>query len=560
MEGLTAQSCDSSWNKLSSSIGNTNECSFKTLQLNKFGVYCDTRGEAYSALSPPELKVRNPIICFSQVLLCENRFRLLKLNFTLLQIAMSKILATNHDYLLCPVSAEARIAKNNSTSSLSSSSKPRFDVQLMLDKVPLQLTDSQYRNTLRTYRSFRRLQRHCRLRHYRPFVPIRDNVPEWWAYAFRAVLTLKGYKRRRQLKTMEEVLQRARDNVAYVKAYEQHLMGDSIISLEARQVKDRVEQELHFDEIIELREIVMVRMERGDGQSMPSSASTAQLRKETSSSALVPYTDSNSSQTQHQSGVQQTQSRYGIMSWLFPSWSGAPATSADVSALSSDMQLVPAQSAEGINNSMSFPQLASPSENPLLSPTGRQSETDFDEAIMGDVKAFGRDALLARFNFKLDKGTVSLLRKSLPFLEFDFTGVQVDAVVKPRSGSHKFQMTLSTVSLKDCRTKQMIVTPHQNVSTGNVKIPASMSSSLAPRPNSATHSKDTTSSGGESLFSLTYEKKPHKKAAHKIVMTTRPLDLILSPEFYEDLVKFFQVRDVDGKNIDRQSVLQHFSI
>lgn len=58
LEGLTVQSCDSSWNPLSSSVGNASECSFKTLQLSKFGVYCDTRGDPYSTFGPDELKVR----------------------------------------------------------------------------------------------------------------------------------------------------------------------------------------------------------------------------------------------------------------------------------------------------------------------------------------------------------------------------------------------------------------------------------------------------------------------------------------------------------------------
>jgi len=286
LEGLTAQSCDSSWNALSSSTGSTSECSFKTLQLNKFGVYCDTRGEPYSNLGPADLKIH-----------------------------MSKMLVINHEYLLCPVSAEARIAKNNSTTSLSSSSKPRFDVHLVLDKVPLQLTDSQYRNTLRTYKSFMRLQRHCRLRHYRPFGSVKDNVADWWLYGIRAVLTLKGYKRRRQLKTVEEVLQRARDNVGYVRAYEEHLTGE-LISSEARQLKDRVESELHYDEIIELREIVMLQMEK---RGYVGGAATTPLKETTSANEHVPLVTS--SQTT-ETNVQQ--SRYGIMSWLFPSWSVQP--------------------------------------------------------------------------------------------------------------------------------------------------------------------------------------------------------------------------------------------
>lgn len=342
----------------------------------------------------------------------------------------------SHEFLLCPVSAEARIAKNNSTSSLSSTTKPRFDVHLVLDKVPLQLTDSQYRNTLRTYKSFMRLQRHCRLRHYRPFAPVKGNVPQWWGYAIRAVLTLKGYRRRRQLKTMEEALQRAKDNVAYVKVYEQHLTSE-IISAEARQIKgsnqtfdkqkcmqrlelsnfksfdvctkdiirifvfglDRVETELHYDEIIELREIVMLRMEKTG--CMAGSASTQLRDKSSGTVSAVP------SEISSQANVQP--SRYGIMSWVFPSWSYAVPENSN-----SEMPVALPLSPEQSDPTQSAPSTSLSDESVLL--THRKSENDLDEAILGDVKAFGRDALLARFNFKLEKGTVALLKKSLPFL------------------------------------------------------------------------------------------------------------------------------------------------
>jgi len=110
-----------------------------------------------------------------------------------------------------------------------------------------------------------------------------------------------------------------------------------------------------------------------------------------------------SSQTNNTNNVQQ--SRYGIMSWLFPSWSVQPSEQSSLEAEKSSQQQFALPS-------------STQSESFTRSPTVRQSESDLDldEAILGDVKAFGRDALLARFSFKLDKGVVSLLRKSLPFL------------------------------------------------------------------------------------------------------------------------------------------------
>jgi hypothetical protein len=60
LQSLDVQSCDSKWNPLSSSTyssGGGVDSSFKTLQMNKLGVYFDTKAEKLSHLSPNDLKV-----------------------------------------------------------------------------------------------------------------------------------------------------------------------------------------------------------------------------------------------------------------------------------------------------------------------------------------------------------------------------------------------------------------------------------------------------------------------------------------------------------------------
>jgi hypothetical protein len=141
------------------------------------------------------------------------------------QVAMQTS-CVDHNYLVCPVSAEARITKNNATNPLTTLLKPRFNVQILLERVPLQLTDLQYRNILLAYKAFHRLRRNCNLRQFRPYDPIKGNTKSWWKFAGRAVLTIRGYKQRKVLKSWEDVIDRGRDNVAYVKIYQQHLMGE----------------------------------------------------------------------------------------------------------------------------------------------------------------------------------------------------------------------------------------------------------------------------------------------------------------------------------------------
>jgi len=58
LKSLTAQSCDSNWNPLStSSAGSNSDCSFKTLQLTEFVIYCHPKAEKYSDLKPVDLIV-----------------------------------------------------------------------------------------------------------------------------------------------------------------------------------------------------------------------------------------------------------------------------------------------------------------------------------------------------------------------------------------------------------------------------------------------------------------------------------------------------------------------
>lgn len=64
LDSLNAESCDSKWNPLSSAAASVtssatlSDCSFKTLQLNNFGIYCDTQTKRFHKVLPQDLKVR----------------------------------------------------------------------------------------------------------------------------------------------------------------------------------------------------------------------------------------------------------------------------------------------------------------------------------------------------------------------------------------------------------------------------------------------------------------------------------------------------------------------
>jgi len=113
--------------------------------------------------------------------------------------------------------------------------------------------------------------------------------------------------------------------------------------------------------------------------------------------------------------------------------------------------------------------------------------------------------------------------------ELDFGGVSIEVCLKPRSGSHTFQIGLCHLSLRDCYTKQGILVPHFK--------PISSSSPREPF-----------------LFRILYEIKPHKRAAHRVTVLTRPMDLTIFPNAWNNISSFFTLNSEfgDSENLEIQ--------
>ena len=114
------------------------------------------------------------------------------------------------------------------------------------------------------------------------------------------------------------------------------------------------------------------------------------------------------------------------------------------------------------------------------------------------------------------------------YTEFEFTGVDLRTELRPRSGAHKFQMTLASVFLRDCFTKSLIISPHPPSTGKGGGLPTTAKEILEP------------------LFRLSYERKPQIKTAHRVSVTAKPLDLVLYPILWDDLVKYFTVNATKG--------------
>ena len=280
---------------------------------------------------------------------------------------------------------------------------------------------------------------------------------------------------------------------------------------------DQIELHWHYEEIIALREIAMRRVELRNEKHSGTPASGSVQSKVAKDETLEKLPGSQEASTS------------GIFSYIFPSWTSWVSSTATTATPNTSM-------VDEVDANINSPR--SPEEIEQERILIRKSESELDEAILDDVKSFGRDALLARFKFVLKQGMVTLNRKTGPFLELDFCGVEIQTELRPRSGSHKIRVTLASLFLRDCPTKSLLVAPHSN---SNISYSISSAKSGVLRKSNS--GKDIV----EPIFCLSYERKPNKKAGHRIGVTTKPLDLVIYPVLWEDIGSFFTCDEKEGK-------------
>lgn len=224
IESLTAQSCDDSWNP--SFVSCSSKESFKLMEMTGFSIYWDqiTQAEMWGDLLLSHF-VGN----------------------------MARTASHKHSYILSPVHAVAHFKRNRSEKPLRSRTHPRVVCDLLLDQVPLSLTDVQYCDMVCCKRGLVSLaRRHGHIRS-RPKKEVSVDPRSWWMYAINRIL--------KPVPTWSMTLIRARENIAYVALYSKMLLNPTDHLLQDdKNLKDKVEWERDFDELRDLREISMRRV------------------------------------------------------------------------------------------------------------------------------------------------------------------------------------------------------------------------------------------------------------------------------------------------------------
>lgn len=115
----------------------------------------------------------------------------------------------------------------------------------------------QYAHIINCSKGLKRIQKCRKYIRFRPTFSIKENPKAWWIYC----LNCYHYKSRGtsdKCRSWDECLQRAKENIAYVKLYTNllsNIMSPSISDPEQKELKNKVEWERGLEELRILREV-----------------------------------------------------------------------------------------------------------------------------------------------------------------------------------------------------------------------------------------------------------------------------------------------------------------
>ncbi|XP_077510398.1 vacuolar protein sorting 13D isoform X2 [Amblyomma americanum] len=430
-----------------------------------------------------------------------------------------------HSYLLATTSFQAQISRNCSPQPLRVRSKPRLTCNLQLDKFSVTLNEEQYRQMVFCLKELERIDVSWKYRRWRPSVAVSGNASLWWQFASQA--HVHHLTKKRSQATWEFILQRARQVKRYVDVYYCHLTKPECLTTEMQKEKNMLEQQLEFETLLSLRELVIQK-----------------VRREQSSWSAGPRGQ-------------------GLLQYWFPGWTGWYTKQEE-----EPQQSLAEDEASDDDASSISTTLTTQIEEEILDAL---DSVDQDTFLM-------RDAVLARVCFSLSQCGVTLVGRhqaapSLgagdevmqPLVELRFTDVTVDVESRPRFGSFLFAARLGSLHLQDRTaphsTYPYVLSPHaveqlhvfpKGLPLDGSKAQASIFKFLPfTSPPTAPFGIPLISQKVEfpnvPLFELTYEKKPLGSSAdHSLTVNTQSLDVVYNPSTIRTVKQFFTLFNYEG--------------
>ncbi|XP_063707909.1 intermembrane lipid transfer protein Vps13D-like, partial [Culicoides brevitarsis] len=434
IESLTAESCDNNW---ASSFNTNQQLSFKLVELNALSLYWDPliHDETLSETNSKELAD----------VLSHIKFQ--------------------HEYIIQPVSAQAKFKRDRSVSALRTRNRPRLTCDLVWNEIAISLSDKQYRQMVECVRGLDDISKYRRFRLLRPLVPVSENRKAWWLYAAQCHGLLKYINC--------DPSRIAKENLKYINIYTKILANpNETLSPENKEFKDAVESERNYEELKLLREICMLNQQP---------VINVQAKRQENAS----------------------KGRSMLLQWFPQMWYGKQTTDESIT----EDNLLALDDSRGLDDTKET------IEDEILNALADSVEND---------SILKRDAVFGKFEFTLKKGTLDICSGGFgseltPMLQLQFENLILSVESRPRSGSHFLGLSLGSILLKDR------ITPNSEFPD---LIKPQVKDEMLSRTKSGSVRK-TQNNSTEPLFQLEYEKRPLALVAdYRLLIKSQSLDIV----------------------------------
>lgn len=177
-------------------------------------------------------------------------------------IASKTTKPSDYDFILGPISSETRLKMNPDPESNDIPfSIPKIVLNLVMEKLALGLTKSQYQDTMQLIEQFGRMSRAYPYRKYRPHgITYKSHFKEWWHFAFRCVLET-DIRRRKKNWSWENMKETRRLCKLYAEVYRQMLTTKKPTQQLLEEVED-CEKQLNIQNLVIIRQKVELEVDK----------------------------------------------------------------------------------------------------------------------------------------------------------------------------------------------------------------------------------------------------------------------------------------------------------
>ncbi|KAL4233287.1 Vacuolar protein sorting-associated protein 13D [Mactra antiquata] len=495
IKNLSAQSTDGNWVPKFVSRDNV-EMMHKLVDLQNFSLYFDTNTTLVGDLTKYEMS-----------------------DYLQREMYISSITSQfkEHEYILSPVSASAKMKRYTTPLPMRSADIPRNTIDLNLKNMAFALSEDQYRNIVMLLREFEKHEKSKRYRKWRPTCPVKNNAKEWWQFAIQS--KLHHIKDRNKRLTMSYITNRVTDVSIYIKIYSAQLKGE-VLDPAMKVEQTRIEEDWSFDEIKLMRELIYRKFRRSGVLSKASSVDSDQSIKKSPSST-------------------QQEDKTLLQRW-FPGWGGWYGSQS--SSQESELDI---------------------SDDSTGEPPTKVSRVELEQELQDEVEfvlgdgdddksVLKKDAVFAKLNFCLNTGSFKVMGNKLmeetgdiqtySIMELECNSIEMMFESRPRTHGISFDLSVGGLQLFDKMTENSLFPCLVGSQNKERFGPKRQTGTSGFQKATITPVQEETN---VKLFELMYEKNPFQTSAnYRFSIVTQPLDIIYNK------TAFRRVRDVfSSKNI-----------